>query len=1475
MLQNLHALLMLPIAMFGQGNMITSSAFNARRHLVYLGVLTCLFLTNFFSSPCCYGQRFGPYDGKQDEQVQDLDPRASLRSIYDSKNNVLNYNTVKKDPEANRKDGKDDDIVTIVWKVVRDLVGSLIGALWDLARDFVRPIVQSLIEHMLTLLHNPNVASNLTVTVLSRENKKIQVERTMKLPGGAEVPYDLVDTATKKSVRQGFEFTRAIAINLLLLLFLIAIWKYWTEAAWRNGHNLMGAVGRLIATTALILGWPIVSFYLVEISNEMIDYMFKSIDYASLDTAVTRIVGLGFVGSAMALFTGVASTVIGTLGGPWGVFAAGFGGALSGVIYFLFLGITIYETVYLIVLKAVQTILMLAQFMFAPIFLMFFALPDTERIASTFIKSCIEVSLWTFFWAGMLRLLVIVMDPDGKSVWGQGIMLLGVLQLMIQVPAFMAHAQISPVSDFISPRGAMSGVASIFTGAAELAKTAAGIYKRRTPDNKHSQPDAVKTPSFNRGADDLADGRSGNGPPPKFGNPQDQPSNKSPDEIGRMDGKELAGLMQRHKLNHAQSQAAKARLAELSRTGTLNAGALSEQEFAALAPLMSDGDFANALAGGGFSAGHLAALANAPLSPEKRAALKHAINNLSPASLAALNAKQLAAVGPFLDAKDELADALAADPDGTNKLGALLPTLNDASFDRLLQNDAIKRMLGSLTPRQLGRLSNSQLAKVANHLPESKLMDPATLAALRPEQLSAMNGAYDRLTPDQKKTLVGRLSGAQVGALAPILASAFNADELADLPSEKLAALGDNLSDTQLREVASKERFDDAKLAALAPMVKDPNKLQALAAGLRANPKVNDFKPETLAQMFGALNGEQIGALAPALALNEAKVKAIAGKLKTPEQISRFAAAIEDDAELSNTLINELSLEGCASLPKASTAHMTAKELNDMNPLLLAAIGPKLSPGQTASLSDEKLAQVAALLSPDARNALIDNMPALSRSQRAILAPPKPARSNSDHKAVSLRGAIDNIAQGIDDEDVYVGDSPSDGFHASFDKRGKLYIQVPAGTSRQDRAAFIAQAGLAMMVLHNPGAREACAEDYEANRGLTDPSIHSGDPADQPRIMAGIWKQAMIGARAYLSRGAGNQFTDFLTENSDPLTDEMHASEIQRMTDPTAADNPFRKSYFYAKDLLERGGIENNATNIARVLAFRGGGFNEQTVQSPKALSAVSDYLNQPGSALGYAALAARVLPPEELTPQRITWIQRFMQDGNSINRIQSVVDVDMIGEIYGNGGSLTGDVLGRGGTIANVHRAEQELQRGHSPTYAGGGRPVGTPGPRLVAGQATYLYTMDEKLSFEPSYEQFRQPDDVPVMSAARMREVIPIYLQAGLTHEQLAIPDVAFSIRAIEADNPEMHRKLAQGIRLCGAAPGVSPGLALVVDQAERHGHTKLTQEILIATEHKMRQRQMASTAGTSSDAVPTREQVMQYLEHPDSDRAPLKSY
>ncbi|MBX9724941.1 MAG: hypothetical protein K2X81_26280 [Candidatus Obscuribacterales bacterium] len=260
-------------------------------------------------------------------------------------------------------------------------------------------------------------------------------------------------------IRQAADVMYGIAIDILLLLFILCIWRVWATSAWKGEGTVMSAVGRLIFTSGLLLGWPTIYAFVIQISNEMIKAVYANnpqqilmLDYAMAQVVKGGVLAAGAAAtSAFAPVLGNATVpVVGPLLGN--VFSLG-----STLLYTILASILITELIYILVLKATQTALLTAQYMFAPIFLVFFALPDTEDYATGYVKAFVETSLWTFIWVGLLKILVIVLFSSFNP-WGKILIAIGVLQLMIQVPTFLARAQISPASDFFSAGFAMSNL---------------------------------------------------------------------------------------------------------------------------------------------------------------------------------------------------------------------------------------------------------------------------------------------------------------------------------------------------------------------------------------------------------------------------------------------------------------------------------------------------------------------------------------------------------------------------------------------------------------------------------------------------------------------------------------------------------------------------------------------------------------------------------------------------------------------------------------------------------------------------------------------------------------------------------------------------------------------------------------------------------------------------------------------------------
>lgn len=329
-----------------------------------------------------------------------------------------------------------DDLVGNLFSHIGQLIGKWLS---ELINGWIADTVQYLAQFLRIFVLNPNVAVN---GLNGKQNDGIS-------------PY----------IRQGADVMYGIAVDLLLLLFILCIWKFWADAAWKGAGNLMAPVGRLIFTAGLLLAWPTIYAFEIQITNEMIKaiYFNSNDQLAMLHFALATTVKGGLIAAGAGALT-VFAPILGN-------FALGAAAPMVGslfyfaslVIFTILGGILIAELVYILVLKAIQTALLVAQYMFAPVFLVFFATPDTEQIGSGFVKAFVETSLWTFVWVGLLKVMVIIIYSNFNP-WGKILIAIGVLQLMIQVPSFLARAQISPMSDFISAGLVTGGLFKAFSG---------------------------------------------------------------------------------------------------------------------------------------------------------------------------------------------------------------------------------------------------------------------------------------------------------------------------------------------------------------------------------------------------------------------------------------------------------------------------------------------------------------------------------------------------------------------------------------------------------------------------------------------------------------------------------------------------------------------------------------------------------------------------------------------------------------------------------------------------------------------------------------------------------------------------------------------------------------------------------------------------------------------------------------------------
>lgn len=319
-------------------------------------------------------------------------------------------------------------------------IGQLFGKwLYEFITGWMCDVVRFLTGALATFVLNPNIANNV-----------------------AQGKDDI-----SMSVHKMADIMMSIAIDLLLLLFILCIWKYWAEANWRGMLNPMGSVMRLISTAGVLLAWPTIYSFITELANQMIKAIwFNTADsMAEFDQAIVTIIKAGLVDTAAGLVSALAP-IMGTVGTNVG-FGGWVLGAVGGTVSFaaelifgLLTAIIIGQLLVILMLKAVQTAILIAQYMFAPLFIVFFAVPDTEQFTVKYMYSFVIVSLWTFVWLALFRLLIIVLN-SANNPWGKILLVLGILQLMIHGPAFMMSGSIEPKLSFLDPKDIIDKVRGI------------------------------------------------------------------------------------------------------------------------------------------------------------------------------------------------------------------------------------------------------------------------------------------------------------------------------------------------------------------------------------------------------------------------------------------------------------------------------------------------------------------------------------------------------------------------------------------------------------------------------------------------------------------------------------------------------------------------------------------------------------------------------------------------------------------------------------------------------------------------------------------------------------------------------------------------------------------------------------------------------------------------------------------------------
>jgi hypothetical protein len=333
-------------------------------------------------------------------------------------------------------------------------IGQIVGSMLAL---FIKTVMAPFTTYLMSILKWFVINPNIPLALDNGANASNPITGGQINPFSGSSAYD----PSLHNMQVLEEQMKTLALDISLILFVLAIWRQWIEGAFkRAGGGLMGPVGRFIFTMALMLCWREIYKQEIMITNEMTQAIFfnSPTEFDLLNSALIDAMMMAIAagsGLAIQVFAPVVGSAVG--GATAGFAGATVGFAIGGIIGFvglvmfaIFGGILIVQLCYLLVLKATQTAMLVGHYIFSPMYLVFYASPDTQHIANAFMKSFVEVSLWTFAWMGLFKIMVIVIAS--QATWGKLLIVIGILQIMIQVPKWVNEAKINPESHILDHR---------------------------------------------------------------------------------------------------------------------------------------------------------------------------------------------------------------------------------------------------------------------------------------------------------------------------------------------------------------------------------------------------------------------------------------------------------------------------------------------------------------------------------------------------------------------------------------------------------------------------------------------------------------------------------------------------------------------------------------------------------------------------------------------------------------------------------------------------------------------------------------------------------------------------------------------------------------------------------------------------------------------------------------------------------------
>ncbi len=245
-------------------------------------------------------------------------------------------------------------------------VGSLIKQYIKQVVNFIiKPIVQQLTNVLVQYAYNPDVSVG--------------------------------EDGFSKNVQDLAGWVRNLSNDLLLLFFILSIWRYWANAAWKAG-SLMGAIGRIVVAASATTAWPTIYHYVILISNSLTQYLLNQ-NVLNAETISNAVAGaISEIATGGAAFGFVNSLLSSGQINPGTIIAVPVV-AVAQLLLVAAIGLAIISSlIVFFTMKVIQIIIVVAAFVFGPFFLCFLVSPDTSSTPSSFIRGFVETSLWTFVW---------------------------------------------------------------------------------------------------------------------------------------------------------------------------------------------------------------------------------------------------------------------------------------------------------------------------------------------------------------------------------------------------------------------------------------------------------------------------------------------------------------------------------------------------------------------------------------------------------------------------------------------------------------------------------------------------------------------------------------------------------------------------------------------------------------------------------------------------------------------------------------------------------------------------------------------------------------------------------------------------------------------------------------------------------------------------------------------------------------------